>query len=45
MKITRAGSFTLYGDPVIVKLWECPNFGARHLCRITVQSNQGVEAG
>src|ERR1035437_11076447 len=23
----------------------CPNFGARHLCRFTIQSNQGVEAG
>jgi hypothetical protein len=24
---------------------QCPNFGARHLCRFTIQSNQGVEAG
>jgi hypothetical protein len=27
------------------KLGQCPDFGARHLCRFTMQSNQGVEAG
>jgi hypothetical protein len=27
------------------KFTQCSNFGARHLCRFTVQSNCGVEAG